>query len=580
MKLLLDIILFYTFFYPIAMSIIWIIGSIIFERKFRKNQKKMIKPESELPFTIVIPVYNEGHDIYKLLSRNLRLKYQNLKFLIINDCSTDNTKIELDKIYADFKDIRDIEIIHLEKNVGKASVLNIALDKVTTKHMVVVDSDTLIYPDALDVLNTEIYNEEDKRVVAYTGNMTIDQSIDNGLLRIQRLEYRSIIGMIKRAQSVAFNNIMTISGAITCFDVQVIKEIGYFETQNATEDIEITWRISRNRYHSRYLSNMNVEITSPLTKHELLKQRERWTLGGIQTITQNLGIFKEKGHIPNKAFVFETLFSAMWVISFLFTTIYLLSKLLFGFPSPLYITNIIIPTLILIFTSAVLLIIAYIFDKGCREYVDEFLTYMLFYPIIYWLVQPAGFVGGLKDYLLINKDESGLWRKKKKRNLRLTKVLAFLLDVSIFLGLSFLWKMIMHDVVVFLPNTINTIYIGILLYWIGITILFYTYIINNVKNTFGEDCFGIQSFRNRNIIQNAFSVLSIGFMTNYYLNFGITLALLNETDYYRGLASWENETQQGIGFQLFTIIILTIGILDRYFGITEKIFKNKIIEKD
>lgn len=577
--IILNIILVYTFLYPIVMSIIWIIGSIAFEIRHRKKQKRNVVAKNKEPFTIVIPVYNEGEDIYKLLTKNLKLTYPNLKYLIINDCSTDNTRSELDKVYEEYHNIKDIEIMHLEKNVGKASVLNIALDKVSTKFMVVVDSDTLIYPDAMDVLNTEIYNEADDRVVAYTGNMSIDQSIDNNLLRIQRLEYRSIIGMIKRAQCVMFHNIMTVSGAITCFNVNVIKEIGYFETKNATEDIEITWRISRNHYHSRYLSNMNVEITSPLTKHELLKQRERWTLGGIQTILQNLGIFKEKGHIPNKAFVLETLFSSLWIITFFITSIYLATKLLFAFPSPLYITDIVIPTLILIITSSILLITAYIFDKGCREYADEFLTHMLYYPIIYWFIQPAGFIGGLRDYLTLDKNKSGLWRKQKKRSIKKIKIIAFILDVFLFMLIGFIWKMIVHDLVVYWPNTINSVYIGVMLYWIGTTIFFYTYILSKTRNTFGEDCLGIHSFRNRNIIQNTFSVLSIGFLTNYYINFGTTLSLLNETDYYKAIIKWEFNTQQGNGFELFILVILVVGILDKYFGISEKIFKNKIIDK-
>lgn len=579
MSIILNIILFFTFFYPIVMTLIWIIGAIIFEFRFKKAQDNFVRPDTFMPFTIIVPVYNEERNIKTLLSRNLKINYPNVKFIVINDCSTDKTKRELDFIEENYNGSHELLFIHLDKNIGKASVLNYALDIVDTKYMIVIDSDTLLYPDALDVLNTEIFNEKLDNVAAYTGNISIDQSLDNYLLKIQRLEYRSIIGMIKRAQTVFFKNIMTVSGAIACFDVNIIKSVGKFETKNATEDIEITWRLSRNNYVSRYIPNMSVEITSPITTYDLLKQRERWSLGGFQTILQNKSILKEKGHMSNKSFIVETLFSSLWVFTFIFTTIYLSLKLLFSFPSPLYVTNIILPTLILIFTSSILLTLAYKFDKGCREYFDEFLTHMLYYPLVYWLVQPAGFLGGLRDYITIDKKETGMWRKKKIRNVRKLRVMAYVFDVTLFLALSFIWKMVVHDLVVFLPNVINTVYLGVLIYWIGVGILFNLYILNNKRGTFGEGCFGIEPFRNRNIIQNFFSILSIGFIINYYVNFGSTLSILNETNYYIALKSWEVSTQQGNGFEFIFLIILLIGSIEKYFGFSEKLFKNKMVLK-
>ena len=75
---------------------------------------------------IVIPVYNDWKSINHLLSKiNRMLKFGNLvKILIINDCSTQKVNINKKNI----KNIKEIKILSLKKNVGSQKSIAIGLN--------------------------------------------------------------------------------------------------------------------------------------------------------------------------------------------------------------------------------------------------------------------------------------------------------------------------------------------------------------------------------------------------------------------------------------------------------------------
>ncbi len=74
-------------------------------------------------FSIVIPIYNEAENILNLINEiknNLDDKID-YEIIIVNDCSTDNTKLIIDE----FKLIDKIKIIENSKNLGQSkSILN------------------------------------------------------------------------------------------------------------------------------------------------------------------------------------------------------------------------------------------------------------------------------------------------------------------------------------------------------------------------------------------------------------------------------------------------------------------------
>ena len=76
---------------------------------------------------------------------------------------------------------------------------------------------------------------------AVTGNPRV-RNRSTILGRLQVSEFSSIIGLIKRAQSL-MGTIFTVSGVCCLFRKDVMEEIGGWSTNMITEDIDVSWCI-------------------------------------------------------------------------------------------------------------------------------------------------------------------------------------------------------------------------------------------------------------------------------------------------------------------------------------------------
>ncbi len=572
-----DSILIYVAIYPVIMSIIWVIGGISYEVRKRRRKKEMKEPEEEIKFTIVVPVYNEEDSIEETLRRNLKgvkAQYPNCYFWIIDDCSTDNTPNILDR----FDGLEGIKITHLKENLGKAGVLNYALKHIKTNYFLCVDSDTYIYPNALGILNRVIYNEKDPKVSAYTGSLTVNQQDGStAILKIQKLEYRSIIGTIKRTQDVFLKNLMTVSGALTCYKTQVLQELGGFSMDNATEDIEMTWRMSAAGYRSRFIDDFSAEIFSPSNGFELIKQRVRWNLGGMQTFKKYRHLFFKKNFHAVRMFQLDRILSVFWLYAFIITTAMVSSQLILGFPGKFDVTEVIFPTTMLLGSSLILQIVSYFIDKNEKEYLDEFLVLILYYPLAYWLVQPAGYMTSLWKYYFVKKDH-GKWRRSGKYNVRLRSLVSALLDISIYFLLISLWKIVLEALVILFPHSMITVYYFVLIFWMGLALIFSKYFISVKRSTLAENLLGLRSQRKRNSIQSLFAPISLLILANTVLNSYVTVELLSLNDFSTAVQYVQYHIAHGgiVNENLYWFYLLVF--VDRFFGISKKWIKNPLVK--
>ncbi len=77
---------------------------------------------NESKVLIIIPTYNKGYIIEKTIKSILNQSYQDFELIIIDDCSSDNTREVIEK----FEDKR-IKYIKLEKNSGANKARNIGI---------------------------------------------------------------------------------------------------------------------------------------------------------------------------------------------------------------------------------------------------------------------------------------------------------------------------------------------------------------------------------------------------------------------------------------------------------------------
>lgn len=98
--------------------------------------------------TAIVPVYNEEIFVIKSLKR-LEKIYEITKIIIINDCSTDNSKTLIENF---IKDNQRFTLYNLPENRGKGKVLSFSKKLIDTSHVVIHDADLEYFPEDLTKL--------------------------------------------------------------------------------------------------------------------------------------------------------------------------------------------------------------------------------------------------------------------------------------------------------------------------------------------------------------------------------------------------------------------------------------------
>jgi len=98
-----------------------------------------------MPYSIIIPIYNEERTLEKLLKSLEQYSHSRNQILIINDGSVDKTNKILKKY--DF-----IDVLHLKKNYGKGTAIKIGLHKSIHNKTIIYDGDLELHADGISEL--------------------------------------------------------------------------------------------------------------------------------------------------------------------------------------------------------------------------------------------------------------------------------------------------------------------------------------------------------------------------------------------------------------------------------------------
>ena len=111
--------------------------------------------------SIVIPAYNEGENLKKLIN-NIYQTFENTNYkneyeiLIINDGSTDYTETVVMSVLKNYK---NLTLINLKKNVGKAYALDSGIQNARGNIIATMDADLQYKTDDL-IKMLEIINKD------------------------------------------------------------------------------------------------------------------------------------------------------------------------------------------------------------------------------------------------------------------------------------------------------------------------------------------------------------------------------------------------------------------------------------
>ena len=116
--------------------------------------------------SVLMPVYNSDLYIQRAIESILNQTFNNFEFLIINDCSTDNSL----EIINSFKDSRII-VLNTNENSGISKTLNYGLKQAKGKYIIRMDSDDISFP--LRIENQIKFLEENPEYVLCGSNYSI-----------------------------------------------------------------------------------------------------------------------------------------------------------------------------------------------------------------------------------------------------------------------------------------------------------------------------------------------------------------------------------------------------------------------
>ena len=253
----------FVFYYPVVMSLVWMIGGICFYWRRERNESRLPPELDNKPLvSVFIPAHNEERDIADSVRSIFANHYGNLEVIVINDASTDHTQDVLEGLLTDYPTLK---ILKMEKNLGKANGLNLAFAMSHGDIIFTLDADSVLDEHAIEWAVWHFNNFP--RVGAVTGNPRV-RNRTSLLAKIQTAEYSSVIGLIKRTQRLV-GKVMTVSGVVAGWRRTAIIDAGLWSNTAITDNIEMTWKMETNFWDVRYEPNMICWMLVPETPSSL-----------------------------------------------------------------------------------------------------------------------------------------------------------------------------------------------------------------------------------------------------------------------------------------------------------------------
>ena len=395
----------FLFYYPIIMSLFWIIGGVFFY--VRRERDCPAKPQLKAfpPVSILVPARNEQQDIQDTVEALFANDYPDFEVIVIDDASTDDTLKILQQLQAQYDKLR---ILSLKTNMGKAHALNHALPLTKSEIIFTIDADSML--DSQAIYWGVWHFENFVRVGAVTGNPRV-RNRTSLLGKIQTAEYSSVIGLIKRTQRL-LGKVMTVSGVIAAWRKQALVSAGGWSTDMLTDDIDMTWKLEKHFWDIRYETNMICWMLVPETLGGLWRQRKRWAQGGVEVLKKHWTVFKSIKNRRLWPVYIDYCLGVVWAYAFIISLVVFiidffwtlnLSIAILGSPF-LYWNGSVIAVICLIqFLVSIILDSRY--DKGLKS----LYFWVIWYPVVYWLFNACTLLVAVPKGLMKKFGSTAVW---------------------------------------------------------------------------------------------------------------------------------------------------------------------------
>jgi biofilm PGA synthesis N-glycosyltransferase PgaC len=397
----------YAFFYPWVMSLLWMSGGFVYYLRFERGGADREQPPSldSYPFvTLIVPCFNEGTLVRETVAHLAAQRWPDFEIIAVNDGSSDETGRLLDSLIAEQPRLR---VMHLDSNEGKATALRAAALAARGEFLICVDGDALVDPYATHWMMSRLLRNE--RVGAVTGNPRI-RNRSTLLGKLQVGEFSSIIGLIKRAQTV-YGRIFTISGVIAGFRKSALHDVGYWNTDMVTEDIDVSWRLQMRHWEVQYEPRALCWILMPETLRGLWIQRLRWAQGGSEVVLRYARDLLRWRQRRMWLLAIEYVLSLIWsYVMGAILVLWAVGKVL-PVPPPFHVESL-LPQwhgVVLGITCLVQFMLSLLVDSRYEARIGRNYYWMIWYPLAFWLLNTFTSIVALPRAAMRRHGRSATW---------------------------------------------------------------------------------------------------------------------------------------------------------------------------
>jgi len=189
--------------------------------------------------SVIIPAYNESSTILDILHKVAELDINGIEkeIIVINDCSTDDTKALVEKFISGQSD-KHVKLLNQEKNQGKGAAIHRGIKEANGDYLVIQDADLEYDPDE--------YRDLLKPVLDGQADVVYGSRFMGGEPHRILFFWHSIGNKLLTSMSNLFTN-LNLTDMETCyklFRTDIIQRI-YLKEKRFGFEPEVTAKISR-----------------------------------------------------------------------------------------------------------------------------------------------------------------------------------------------------------------------------------------------------------------------------------------------------------------------------------------------
>lgn len=388
----------FVMLYPGIMAVYWTISGLIYYLMWERHGGLPVFDDTAPMVSVLVPCYNEADNLDESIPHLLQLSYPNYELVFINDGSKDATLEILRRWESTSPRIKVVD----QKNSGKASAMNNGAAHAEGKYIVGIDGDAVLDYHALEYIVETL--EENPEVGAVTGNPRV-RNRSTILGKLQVAEFSSIIGLIKRSQSLA-GTLFTVSGVIMCIRKDVWTHIGGWSENMITDDIDISWKTQTAGFEIIYEPRALCWVLMPETLRGLYRQRLRWAQGGAEVILKYSREIWRAKNIRLWPLYFEYFVTLIWAYSLLAFTLISFVDMALGHTD-----------LTLFKVGSLATFMAFLLQLSVSLYIDSryegnlfrYFISCIWYPYAYWLMNSITLIHGFPKAVFRDKSRQATW---------------------------------------------------------------------------------------------------------------------------------------------------------------------------